>query len=407
VWNVPRPSIIPAAARPPLPRPHPSAPLPSPEIFFAACAPGLEPVLHEEVRALRLARSERQVGGVRFEGTLADARRANLELRTAVRVLRRLTRFHAADGDALYAAVRELPWERLVPEGGTLRVDAQSSESALDHTLFIEQRVKDAVVDALRERRGARPDVSKDDPDVPLHVHVFRDRCTLALDTSGDSLHLRGWRRFQGRAPLAETLAAGLVLSSGWDRRAPLVDPFAGSGTILVEAALWALDVAPGLSRERFAFRRWPDHDETAWQAQRAAAQARRRALPKLALLGFEADRATVDGARENLAAAGVAENVTLECARAQDWQPRRGWNAWIVTNPPYGHRVGERGGERGDVAGLYRAFGALLRERCAGYRLALLSGDTQLTQALGLAPLRRSALKNGGLDCELVAFEL
>jgi 23S rRNA G2445 N2-methylase RlmL len=258
-----------------------------------------------------------------------------------------------------------------------------------------------AVVDVVKERTGRRPDVSKDDPDLPIHVHLFRDRCTLSLDTSGSSLHLRGWRRFQGRAPLNETLAAALVLFSGWDRRAPLIDPFCGSGTLLVEAALLARDIAPGLSRAQFAFQRWPGHDEAAWQREREAARARVRPAGKLQLRGFEAEPEFVAGARENLRAAGVEEGVTIERGRAENFSPRPGWNAWIVTNPPYGERVGERG----ELRELYRRFGRLVRERCQGYRVALFSGQPELARALELVPARSIALKNGGLDCELLLF--
>jgi putative N6-adenine-specific DNA methylase len=376
--------------------------LPSRETFFVPCAPGLEPLLHAEIRALRVAHIERQVGGVRFEGTIADARKANLELRTAVRVLQRVARFQARDADELYAGARAVDWSRFLGPEGKLRVDAHSNESVLEHTLFVEQKVKDAVVDSFRELHGRRPDVSKDDPDLPVHVHLFRDRCTLSVDTSGDSLHLRGWRRFQGRAPLAETLAAGLVLASEWDRRAPLLDPFCGSGTIPIEAALLACDVAPGLARRGFAFERWPGHDAAAWQHEREAARARIRPAGKRVLLGSDADASIVSGARENARAADVADAVSFDVARAETFAPRPGWNAWIVTNPPYGDRIGD---ER-QLVELYRRFGAILRERCGGYRVALLSGNPRLARALGLEPRRRVPLKNGGIDCELLLYE-
>lgn len=354
------------------------------------------------MRALRFARIERQVGGVRFEGSLADARRANLELRTAVRVLWRQSRFSALDTDALYAGASAIDWSRFLGPDGSLRVDAQSSESVLEHTLFVEQRVKDAVVDQLRARHGRRPAVDKDVPDLPIHVHLFRDRCTISVDTSGDSLHLRGWRKFQGRAPLAETLAAGLVLASGWDRRAPLVDPFCGSGTIVIEAALLASGTAPGLFRERFAFERWPGHDAARWKAERDAARARIKKPTKLTLLGLDADRGALAGARENAIAAGVEEFVQFELGRAEAFAPKRGWNAWIVTNPPYGERIGDEG----DLVKLHTGLGALFRDACRGYRVVVLSGNPRLVRALGLEPVRKLEVKNGGLDCTVSFFE-
>jgi 23S rRNA (guanine2445-N2)-methyltransferase / 23S rRNA (guanine2069-N7)-methyltransferase len=343
--------------------------------FFVTCARGLEPLLHAECKELELAKLERQVGGVRFEGTLADAWRANLWLRTAIRVLMRLVRFEALDGDQLYARAGEVDWTRWFAPGASFVVDAQTHRSALDHSQFVAQRVKDAIVDQLRARTGVRPSVDKEHPDVVVHVHLFSDRCTLSLDTSGDSLHKRGWRRFQGRAPLAETTAAAVVLLSGWDRRSPLVDPFCGSGTLLVEAALLAAGRAPGLFRESFGFERFPGHDAAAWARLRAETE-RVGALPKkLQLVGVERDTATLAGARENLASAGLSERVELIEGCAEEYNYKRGWNAWIVTNPPYGERIGDRR----EVERTLRALGARLAERCAGWRIAMLASDAQL----------------------------
>jgi len=369
------------------------------ETFFVTCAPGLEGLLHAELRELRLARIERQVGGVRFHGTMEDAWRVNLRSRIAVRVLLRLARFQAASGDALHAGAGEVAWSRYLRPEGTFRVDAQSSQSALDHTLFVAQRVKDAVADSFRRRQGMRPSVRLDDPDLSIHVHLHRDRCTISADTSGESLHKRGWRRFQGRAPLAETLAAAVVLLSGWDMRSPLLDPFCGSGTILIEAALLAGGIAPGSFRERFGFERWPDHPASRWRALRDAARAEARWPKKLVLRGSDQDAEVVAGAEENLRAAGLEGKVRIEAGSFEEsvWKP--GWNAWIVTNPPYGERVGRKE----DLARIYARLGRLLIDRCGGYRVALLSGDPGLARALGVEIRSRIPLKNGALECELL----
>jgi 23S rRNA G2445 N2-methylase RlmL len=369
------------------------------ERFFAVCAPGLEPLLHEELRALRAARVERQVGGVAFEGTLRDAWRANLELRTATRVLRRVARFEAVNAEALHAGAAAVDWTRFLAPGGRLRVDARSKESALSHTLYVEQLTKDAVCDAFRARFGTRPSVDLEDPDLAIDVHLYRDRCTLSVDTSGESLHKRGWRRFQGRAPLSETFAAACVLASGWDRRAPLVDPFCGSGTILIEAALLAADVAPGSFGRAFGFERWPGHERAAFEALRLAARGRARFPAKLVLRGWDADAEVVEGARANMRAAGLEGRIELEVARAEDLAWKRGWNAWIVTNPPWGERVGE---EREILPAIER-FASALRARAGGYELALLSGNPKIVRALGLAPRERLAWRNGPLEVELV----
>lgn len=370
--------------------------------FFATCAPGLEAVLHEEVRALKLARVERQVGGVRFEGTMRDAWRANLWLRTAIRVLRRLERFEARDADELYRGIGAVDWKRFLAREGSLRVDAQSKESSLDHTRFIEQRTKDAIVDQLRAGE-VRPAVERDDPDLRVHVHVFRDRVTLSVDTSGDSLHRRGWRRFQGRAPLAETTAAAIVQLSGWDLRSPVLDPFCGSATILIEAALLAARIAPGSLGRSFGFERWPGHDGAGFAAAVAAAR-RERAVPrKLRLVGSDASPEAIEGARANLRQVGLDGMVELAVADALERTERPGWNAWIVTNPPYGERVGVPA----ELLVLFEGLGAKWRAEARGYHLALLSGNSDLTRALGFHGASRTALENGSLACELLCQRL
>ncbi|MAF66284.1 MAG: RNA methyltransferase [Planctomycetes bacterium] len=373
------------------------------EPFFVTCPTGLEPLLEAEMRELRLVRTVRGVRGVAFEGSIHDAWRANLHLRTAVRVLWRVARFAAPDPDALYAGVAALDWARFLSPERTFRVIVRSRDSALDHTLFVAQRTKDAVVDTLREPDGRRPSVDLDDPDLRIHVHLYRDRCTLSIDTSGASLHRRGWRRTQGPAPLSEVLAAAVLSFSGWNRRAPLLDPFCGSGTLLCEAAALAAGRAPGLSRERFAFEALPNFDAAAWSGLRSEAQGAEAPPRKLVLRGSDASPAAIEGAGANLEAAGLSGRVELEVADAGDFAPRRGWNAWVVTNPPYGERLGD---ERA-LAPVYRAFGAALRDRCAGYRLALLSGNPRLASELELPPAERVALRNGAIDCELLLADL
>ena len=366
-------------------------------VFFVPCAKGLEPVLHEEVRALRLARVERQVGGVRFEGTLADAWRANLELRTAVRVLWRLARFPAPDGDALHAGVSTVDWSTLIAPEGTLWVDAQVRDSALTHSLFVSQRTKDAVVDQLLPATGRRPSVERESPDLCLHVHLFRDRATLSVDTSGDSLHSAAGA-VPGPGAARRDAGRGVVALSGWEARGPLLDPFAGSGTLVIEAGLMAARVAPGLLRS-FAFERLPGHDARAFAALKQSL-AERRALPKkLRIHGSDSDPTRIEEARANVAAAGLEDLVTLEVADAREFAPRRGWDATVVANPPYGERLGDAA----RLVPLYRAFGERLRERGAGFALALLTSSSEHERALALGDLRRIALQNGGLECTLL----
>lgn len=375
--------------------------------FFASCAPGLEDLLQGELRALRLARVERQVGGVYFEGRIEDAWTVNLWSRVAMRVLVRVARFEVAGEDDLYAGARSVDWAQWLAPEGRLSVAAHASQSALDHTLYVRQRTKDAIVDQFRERSGTRPSVDAEEPDLAVHVHLVKNRCTLLIDSSGAPLYLRGWRRQQGRAPLAETLAAAIVLRSGWDRRAPLLDPFCGSGTLLVEGAWIAAGRAPGALRARFGFERWLGHDARAFERVRAAARAAGELPRKLVLRGSDLDPHALEAARANLAAAGLEGAVQLERADAREFDPKRGWNACIASNLPYGLRVGARGAEAAGLSALLRDFGARLRERAAGSQVALLCGSAADARQLALPGAQELPLQNGGLDCRLVLAHL
>jgi len=355
--------------------------------------------LHAEARELKLARVERQTGGVYFEGTLADARRANLWLRTAVRVLMQVARFPCEDGDALYAGAREVDWSQFLQPAGHLVVDAHTNQSRLDHTRFVEQRVKDAVVDQFRERTGDRPSVDRENADLGIHAHVYRDRCRLLVDTSGRALHRRGWRRAQGTAPLAETLAAAVVLLSGWDRRAPLLDPFCGSGTLVIEAALIAGRMAPGLFRERFGFESWPGHDPASWLREKQQARSQANLPGKLRLIGTDASAERIAEARANAEGAGLGQHLELHVADATGFAPRPGWNGCVVSNLPYGKRVGQRR----ELDGLYKAFGRRLKAACAGYRVALLTSSGPHIRELDLGRTEETSILNGGIDCRLL----
>ncbi len=368
--------------------------------FFATCAPGIEPVLHAEAKALGLSRLERQVGGVRFEGTMRDAWRANLWLRTAVRVLRREGRFEAPSESALDAGVAAIDWRRFLEPGGTLFVDAQTKESGLDHSQYLAQRVKDGIVDQVRAADGTRPSVDRETADVRVHLHLFRDRATLSVDTSGASLHRRGWRSSQGRAPLAETLAAAVVLMSHWDRRAPLIDPFCGTGTLLVEGAMIAFQRAPGLTRERFGFEAWRDHDAAGWGREIEAARAAETPSRKLRLVGSDLEPGRLDDCGQHLAATGLDGLAQLDVEDARAFAPRAGWNACVVSNLPYGERVGD------DVETLHGDFGARLRD-LPGYSVSLLTGSSRLAGLLRLSSPTRHRVLNGGIDCEVVTAKI
>jgi 23S rRNA G2445 N2-methylase RlmL len=367
-------------------------------VLFATAAKGTEGALRDELRELGFRGVRADRGGVHFAGSLSDGFRACVELGTAVRVLYRLDEFEAPDGDALYEGVRALDWEPYLTPRHTLAVRVASRASALTHTQFIAQRTKDAIVDQLRERLGARPSVDLADPDFALFVHLVRDRATVYLDLSGESLHRRGYRSLALEAPLKETLAASVLRLSGWDRRRPLLDPMCGSGTIAIEAALLARRIAPGLFRERFGVERWASHDADA--ARRAAAireEARARALSEgPPILASDVDPGAVAVTLENARAAGVAIRVERRAVRDLAKGTPAGH---VVTNPPYGERVQAAEGLYGEMAAAFA--------RLRGHRVTLLAGTPAIVRPIRWKPVDSRVLYNGDIECRLVTYEI
>jgi putative N6-adenine-specific DNA methylase len=354
--------------------------------------------VRDELRDLGFRGVRADRGGVHFGRSLDEGFRACLELRTALRVLYRLASFEAPTGDALYAGVAAVDWSPWLTARHTLAVRAVCHSSRLTHSQFIAQKTKDAVVDQIRARLGARPSVDLDDPDVTLFVHLARDHATVYLDVSGGSLHRRGWRARAGEAPLKESLAAAALRLSGWDRERPLVDPMCGSGTIAIEAALWARGIAPGLSRERFGFERWACHDEAA--ARRAAelrAQAEAKIRPGITpIRGSDIDPEALALARDNAREAGV--RVAFDQARVRDLAPGSGPGV-VVTNPPYGERLGATGD-------LYREM-AQAFARLRGWRVAILAGTPAIERAMRRRADKALVVFNGDIECRLLVYDV
>lgn len=362
--------------------------------FFATAAKGTEPLLRDELNELGLPRVRADRGGVHFGAETGDAYRACLWSRIAQRVLEPLSEFACPNEDALYAGVKAVDWRRVLDAERTLAVRAACRSSRLTHTQYIAQRTKDAVVDQLRDELGARPNVDRRAPDVQLFVHLVKDRATVYLDYSGDSLHEHGFRHQQGAAPIKETLAAALVRYSGWDRASPLVDPMCGSATLLLEAGLWAARRAPGLSRPAFGFERWADFDaEAARRMAELRQEARDLALPlELSLIGSDTDPKALEAARANATAAGL--RVNLRAAPLSSAVPSADQGG-LVTNPPYGERL-SRGSELGSE------LGAMLR-RFEGYQRGLI---VPRSFELPVRADRFLLVFNGALECELRRYD-
>jgi putative N6-adenine-specific DNA methylase len=369
--------------------------------LFATAARGCEPALRDELRELRFRGVRADRGGVHFAGDLAEAARACLWSRIAVRVLVRIAEIEAPDGGALYDGIRSIDWSPWISPRHTLAIGATSRGSALTHTQFVAQRAKDGIVDQLRDRTGARPSVDLADPDVRIFLHLVRDRATVYLDASGESLHRRGWRTRIGEAPLKETLAATIVRLSGWDRRTPFVDPMCGSGTIAIEADQAAREIAPGLQIGRFGVERWPTHDEAAARrlaAMRTEAEARIRPDGPV-IVARDVDPAILEVARAN--ARGAGAKLVIEEGSVADLRPSDGPGAF-ATNPPYGERLA--GDER-----LYRTLGEAIARR-PNQTAAVLAGAPSIKHALDRVLGRRrqqaTALWNGPLECRLLVYQ-
>jgi putative N6-adenine-specific DNA methylase len=364
--------------------------------LFAVCAPGLEPLLAEELRALGAGGVRPEPGGVGFRGDRQALYAANLWLRTATRVLLRLGEFHARDFEQLRRRAGRLPFGMVIAPGRAVRITVSCSRSRLRHTGAVAQRVRQAISAQLGSEAPAAG--AQDTGHQLVLVRLVHDRCIVSIDASGELLHQRGWRKLAGKAPLRETLAAALLLASGWDRASPLADPFCGSGTIPIEAALLARALAPGRGR-RFACMDWPGFDAAA--ASRALAEAEAAALPSgPPILGSDRDAGAIETAGANAEAAGVGLDLALSQRAISDFEPPPGKQGWIVCNPPYGVRL--RGG--GDLRDLYARFGDVLRRRCAGWHVGLLCSDPRLVRASQLPVEPQARWRNGGLAVTVFA---
>ena len=358
--------------------------------FFATAPRGTEPALRDELRELGFGSVRADRGGVHFEGEEREGYRACLWSRIALRVLAPLASFDAGGERALYDGVRAIDLDRVLTPKQTLVVSAVTSASRLNHTEYLCQLTKDAVVDRIRDTRGARPSVSKRDADVHLYLHLARDRATLYLDLAGEPLNRRGFREQGAEAPLKETLAAAVLRYSQWDRERPLADPLCGSGTLLIEAALWSKNLAPGLSRQRFGFERWASFDRSAAAVlAELRADARSKALPESApLFGRDVSAEALGFARSAARRAGVT--LKLERGPLRDAEFEAGTT--IVANPPYGKRL-ERSADLGREL-------ARLVDRHPDSHVALLLAEDQPLARTHRRPGPSRDVYNGNIAC-------
>ncbi len=383
--------------------------------FLATCPRGLEELLADELRAFGADPHKTTVAGVHFQADLATAYRACLWSRLANRIVLSLLREEGIERpESLRRAVSGVPWARHLRPGATLAVDFHGRSEQIRHTRFGAQTVKDGVVDALQATGHSRPSVDLQRPDLRLYAHLHRGRLTLGVDLSGESLHRRGYRRDVGHAPLKENLAAALLIRAGWPQRLhngdALVDPLCGAGTLLIEAALMAADMAPNLNRVRFGFHGWAQHDETLWRELKREAEARAsigRKRCRNRLYGFDESPPALAAAKSNAMRAGIP--ALIEFLGASLTQLRRPdglvdeARGLVITNPPYGERLGELP----ELVTLYGELGEGVRRAFPGWRLAVFTANPDLGHRIGLRADKQYSLRNGPLEAKLLLMDV
>lgn len=378
--------------------------------FFASVPRGMESLLADELATLGAGEIRQQSSGVDFTGTLETAYRVCLWSRLANRVLMPIASFDAKTEELLYDGIMAIDWAQHMRYDDTFAIDAVSARSRVSHTKYIALKAKDAIVDQFRATCGGeRPSVDLLRASLRLNIYILRNRATLSIDLSGDSLHRRSYRLEGGAAPLKENLAAAILTLAGWPELAkngaPLIDPMCGSGTLLIEAALMAADIAPGLLRSYFGFRGWRGHDPMIWSQLRQEAEQRRSAgleqLPPI--YGYDQSGQTISMAQENIARAELDEYIVVSRRALQELQPPGSQPGLLVVNPPYAERLGEEA----EVIALYKSLGVTIKQRLPGWRAAVFTGNPKLIPQLGLRWFDSHELNNGALPCKLFNFQL
>jgi len=370
--------------------------------YFATVARGLESLAAAELAALGAKAITPEFCGVVFTGDQPLLYRVNLWSRLVFRVLVKLADGSCTDAERLYHSIQRIDWRPYLPPDKTLAVDVTGKNPRLNHSHFTALQVKNAIVDQQRQYWGERSPIDTRWPDVRVNIHIRADRCTISLDSSGSSLHRRGYRAAVGAAPLKETLAAALVQLSGWAGEVPLIDPLCGSGTLPLEASLGALNIAPGLFREQFGFQTWPDFDAKLWQALCREAEATRQKQLNALVWGCDRDLEVIHQAQSNAQCCGLAEQIQFFQQELADLAAPAD-SGYILCNPPYGERLGQNE----DLGTLYKLLGDVLKQQFRGWTAFVLSGNKELAKTIGLKSAQRIPVYNGSLPCQWMKYEL
>lgn len=360
---------------------------------------GLENVLAKELTELGADNVQIGCRMVSFTGDKEMMYRANFQLHTAIRILKPIRRFKANSADEVYEGVKAVDWSEYITASSTFSVDSVVYSDEFRNSRFVTYKVKDAIVDQFREKGGRRPNISVANPDLRLNIHIAGNECTLSLDSSGESLHRRGYRQEQVEAPLNEVLAAGMILMTGWKGETDFIDPMCGSGTLLIEAALIAQNMAPGVFRKEYAFEKWADFDKDLFDEIYNDDSQEREFVHKIK--GYDCDIKAVNTARLNVKAAGLTKCIEVECADFKDFQ-QPAEPAILVSNPPYGERISTQ-----NLLGTYKMIGERLKHQFQGNDAWILSYKEECFEAIGLKPSQKIPVYNGSLECEFRKYSL
>jgi putative N6-adenine-specific DNA methylase len=375
----------------------------TPSTVVITCHKRIAPYLQQEVEELGFTIDETFVTGVKLKATMNECIKLNLYLRCASQVLYSLRQFTATDPDAVYQEVKEQEWEQLLPHPGSFSVTSNVSHPSINNSMFANLRVKDAVVDRLREKRGVRPTTGSALTGTVIHLFWKNEEAELFLDTSGDSLARHGYRKIPGLAPMLEGLAAATIYASKWDRQSPFINPMCGSGTLAIEAALIATNRRPGLYRTNYAFMHVQGYDESVYWQEDALLEEQITDVPGLKIIATDYNPKAIENARKNAIAAGVHQLIDFVVCDFADTEVPQNAAGVMMINPEYGERLGEAR----ELEATYRRIGDFMKQKCGGYFGYIFTGNMELAKKIGLKANRRIEFYNSTIDCRLLEYEL
>ncbi|MCW8980433.1 MAG: THUMP domain-containing protein [Altibacter sp.] len=362
---------------------------------------GLEELLAQELRQLGASAIETGTRNVSFEGDTGFMYKANLCCRTAIKILKPITAFNVFSEEDLYKRVYDMPWENYMSANGSLAIDATVYSEQFTHSQYVAFKTKDAIVDRFRDREGERPNVDLDHPTLRINIHIDRNICTVSLDSSGHSLHKRGYKTESTLAPINEVLAAGMIMLSGWSGQCDLMDPMCGSGTIVTEAAMIACNIPPNLNRDEFGFETWPDFDVDLYERIEDAALNKVRDF-HFKIYGFDKDPVAVKKAKENAKNANLQDFIDFEVKDFFESEKETGRQLYMIFNPPYDERISVA-----DISKFYADIGSTLKHGYAGTQAWMITSNMEALKHVGLRPSTRIKLYNGKLESKFVRYEM